>query len=155
MQVLPQQSVRVATGIGLAGVYDIETHYQYEFGRGVAELSTMKRAMGGRHRFPSQSPALILSSACGHKAQVKLPGLAESPAGSRYAGQTIYNLIINYRCYSLLGSVLRLVAVKNHCFLRILIEWCPCVPKWYATHHKCTGSPPASCFGAYVCIAAM
>lgn len=66
-------------------MYDIETHYQYEYGRGVAELSTMKRAMGGRHKFPTQSPALILNAACGGKAQVKLPGLAESPVGSRYA----------------------------------------------------------------------
>ena len=69
----------------MAGVYDIETHYQYEYGRGVAELSTMKRAMGGRHKFPSQSPALILNAACGGKAKAKLPGLAdESPVGSRY-----------------------------------------------------------------------
>ena len=65
-------------------MYDIETHYQYEYGRGVAELSTMKRAMGGRPKFPTQSPALILNSACGGKAQVKLPGVAESPIGSRY-----------------------------------------------------------------------
>lgn len=65
-------------------MYDIETHYQYEYGRGVAELSTMKRAMGGRHRFPTQSPALILNSACGGKAKIKLPGIAESPVGSRY-----------------------------------------------------------------------
>ena len=69
---------------GVAGVYDVETHYQYEYGRGVAELSTMKRAMGGRHKFPTQSPALILNSACGGKAQIKLPGIAESPVGSRY-----------------------------------------------------------------------
>ena len=64
-------------------MYDIETHYQYEYGRGVAELSTMKRAMGGRHKFSRQSPALILNSACGGKAQVKLPGTAESPMSSR------------------------------------------------------------------------
>ena len=44
----------------------------------------MKRAMGGRHKFPTQSPALILNSACGGKAQIKLPGIAESPVGSRY-----------------------------------------------------------------------
>lgn len=68
--------------IGIAGVYDIETHYQYEYGRGVAELSTMKRAMGGRHKFPSQSPALILNSACGGKAKIKLPGKAPAAVAS-------------------------------------------------------------------------
>ncbi|KAL3160057.1 hypothetical protein ABBQ38_009774 [Trebouxia sp. C0009 RCD-2024] len=79
---LPPHVRMPAKFIGMAGVYDIETHYQYEYGRGVAELSTMKRAMGGRHKFPTQSPALILNAACGGKAQVKLPGLAESPVGS-------------------------------------------------------------------------
>ncbi|KAL3141616.1 hypothetical protein ABBQ32_004856 [Trebouxia sp. C0010 RCD-2024] len=78
---LPAHVRMPANFIGMAGVYDIETHYQYEYGRGVAELSTMKRAMGGRLKFPTQSPALILNAACGGKAQVKLPGLAESPAG--------------------------------------------------------------------------
>lgn len=74
---------------GIAGVYDIETHYQYEYGRGVAELSTMKRAMGGRHKFQSQSPALILNAASGGKARVRLPDQAtgstvETSPGSRY-----------------------------------------------------------------------
>ena len=48
---------------GMAGVYDIETHLQYEAGRGVQYLSTMERAMGGRERFAAQSPAAILASA--------------------------------------------------------------------------------------------
>lgn len=30
---------------GMAGVYDIAKHYEYEAGRGVQELSTMKRAV--------------------------------------------------------------------------------------------------------------
>ena len=73
---------------GIAGVYDIETHYQYELGRGVAELSTMKRAMGGRHKFQSQSPALILNAACGRKATMQVPdqaqgGMVEIKPGSR------------------------------------------------------------------------
>ena len=68
---------------GIAGVYDIETHYQYEYGRGVAELSTMKRAMGGRHKFASQSPALILSSSCGRKAKTRLPAAAQTAQTSR------------------------------------------------------------------------
>ena len=50
---------------GAAGVYDIGMHYQYEDGRGVAELSTMKRAMGGFPKFASQSPAIILNAAAG------------------------------------------------------------------------------------------
>ena len=75
---------------GIAGVYDIETHYQYEYGRGVAELSTMKRAIGGRHKFQSQSPALILNAASGCKARVRLPdqatgGTVETSPGSRCA----------------------------------------------------------------------
>ncbi len=57
---------------GVAGVYDIETHYQYEYGRGVAELSTMKRAMGGRRKFQSQSPALILNAASGGRAKLRV-----------------------------------------------------------------------------------
>ena len=73
---------------GIAGVYDIETHYKYEYGRGVAELSTMKRAMGGRNKFASQSPALILNSACGNKAKMKLPGKAPSAVASRYGPST-------------------------------------------------------------------
>ena len=80
----PPVSVTVTGSAGIAGVYDIETHYQYEYGRGVAELSTMKRAMGGRRKFATQSPALILNSACGGKARVKLPGVADSPVDSRY-----------------------------------------------------------------------
>ena len=54
---------------GAAGVYDIAMHYQYEDGRGVAELSTMKRAMGGFQRFASQSPAIILNAASGRDPQ--------------------------------------------------------------------------------------
>ena len=47
----------------MAGVYDIDTHYQYEAGRGVQYLSTMERAMGGREGFAAQSPTAILSRA--------------------------------------------------------------------------------------------
>ena len=50
-------------GAGIAGVYDIGVHYDYEDGRGVAELSTMKRAMGGRKGFAAQSPVVILQHA--------------------------------------------------------------------------------------------
>ena len=50
---------------GMVGVYDIETHYRYEEGRGVALLSTMERAMGGLAGFASLSPALILDRSPG------------------------------------------------------------------------------------------
>ncbi|KAL0048047.1 hypothetical protein WJX82_006508 [Trebouxia sp. C0006] len=87
-ELAPAQDRMPARFIGIAGVYDIETHYQYEFGRGVAELSTMKRAMGGRHKFQSQSPALILNAACGRKATMQVPdqaqgGMVEIKPGSR------------------------------------------------------------------------
>lgn len=57
----------LAFSSGAAGVYDIGMHYQYEDGRGVAELSTMKRAMGGFQKFASQSPAIILNTAAGRE----------------------------------------------------------------------------------------
>lgn len=48
---------------GMAGVYNIAKHYEYEAGRGVQYLSTMERAIGGLHSFASQSPAVVLASA--------------------------------------------------------------------------------------------
>jgi len=50
--------------IGMAGVYDIAQHYEYEDGRGVAKLSTMARAMGGHDRFGQLSPSTILAETC-------------------------------------------------------------------------------------------
>ena len=49
--------------IAICGVYDIAQHYIYEEGRGVHELSTMKRAMGGFEGFAAMSPAVILRQA--------------------------------------------------------------------------------------------
>lgn len=37
-------------------MYDIARHYEYEKGRGVAFLSTMERAIGGKSFFEDQSP---------------------------------------------------------------------------------------------------
>eukprot|EP00959_Pyramimonas_sp_CCMP1952_P295975 6191228-Pyramimonas_sp.AAC.1 len=45
--------------IGLAGVYHVAEHFQYEFNRGVAEISTMKAAMGGLEAFDAQSPTVM------------------------------------------------------------------------------------------------
>lgn len=49
--------------VGMAGVYDLTKHFSYETQRSVHELSTMQRAAGGAHRFPSVSPAVIVARA--------------------------------------------------------------------------------------------
>lgn len=48
--------------VGMAGVYDIERHYEYEKRRNVHHLSTMRRAVGGPASFAGQSPAVVLGS---------------------------------------------------------------------------------------------
>lgn len=48
--------------VGMAGVYDLASHYEYEQKRGVHKLSTMARASGGRHLLSSHSPTSILRS---------------------------------------------------------------------------------------------
>ena len=64
---------------GMAGVYDIAEHLQYEAGRGVRYLSTMERALGGEGQFPRQSPSVILSRAAGVSARGPSPGGALRP----------------------------------------------------------------------------
>lgn len=54
--------------IGIAGVYDISKHYEYETDRGVQELSTMKRAIGGLGMAASVSPSVVLGTAL-HRAR--------------------------------------------------------------------------------------
>ena len=49
--------------VGMAGVYDIARHYEYEKKRNVHHLSTMQRAVGGAESFAGQSPAVVLGSA--------------------------------------------------------------------------------------------
>jgi acetyl esterase/lipase len=49
--------------VGMAGVYDIARHYDYETSRYVHHLSTMKRAVGGPSRFRMHSPAVLLRNA--------------------------------------------------------------------------------------------
>jgi prenylcysteine alpha-carboxyl methylesterase len=56
--------------VSMAGVFDIAKHYEYEQGRGVHELSTMARAVGGPDAFAAQSPTVILRSACGAPTRV-------------------------------------------------------------------------------------
>jgi acetyl esterase/lipase len=50
----------------MAGVYDIEKHFQYEKGRGVHTLSAMTRAMGGATNFGKFSPAVLLLNGNGN-----------------------------------------------------------------------------------------
>ena len=52
----------------LAGVYDIERHYEYERYRGVHALSAMARAHGGKANFARLSPAKLLVSGGGERA---------------------------------------------------------------------------------------
>ena len=46
--------------VGMAGVYNIERHFEYERQRGVEHLSTMERAVGGKENFFINSPSAIL-----------------------------------------------------------------------------------------------
>jgi acetyl esterase/lipase len=48
--------------IGMAGVYHIARHYEYEQKRNVHHLSTMKRAIGGTEKFNIHSPTLLLQN---------------------------------------------------------------------------------------------
>ena len=56
----PDCKVLVITG--LAGVYDISKHYDYEALRGVEDISTMARAMYGLKQFERFSPTCIIHS---------------------------------------------------------------------------------------------
>ena len=49
--------------VGLCGVYDVATHYAYEDSRGVALVSTMARAMGGKEGFDRASPLRLVRDA--------------------------------------------------------------------------------------------
>lgn len=49
-------------GAGLAGVYNISDHYEFEYGRGVEDISTMTRAMYGPELFERFSPSVIVGS---------------------------------------------------------------------------------------------
>jgi acetyl esterase/lipase len=46
---------------GIAGVYNIRDHFEFERGRGVHEVSPMKPAAGGPTNFASASPAIVAS----------------------------------------------------------------------------------------------
>tara|TARA_B000000437_G_scaffold21104_1_gene14965 strand:+ start:1153 stop:2328 length:1176 start_codon:yes stop_codon:yes gene_type:complete len=57
-----QESKKLKSFVGMCGVYNIATHYEYEDKRGVAMLSTMGRAMGGQDKFKEMSPFHILEN---------------------------------------------------------------------------------------------
>lgn len=71
--VMPKQFVAIT------GVYDIAKHYVYERERGVHELSTMKRAMGGFEHFAAMSPAVILGQALQQQRQQQEAALKQPP----------------------------------------------------------------------------
>lgn len=49
--------------VGMAGVYDVRRHYEYETHRGVNNISTMEAAMEGKASFAAHSPAALLARA--------------------------------------------------------------------------------------------
>ncbi|GAX73065.1 hypothetical protein CEUSTIGMA_g518.t1 [Chlamydomonas eustigma] len=49
--------------VGMAGVYDVAKHYEFERARDVHEISMMKRAMDGFGGFAAMSPTTILRAA--------------------------------------------------------------------------------------------
>ena len=60
--------------VGMAGVYDVALHHEFETWRGVQNLSTMEAAMGGKPCFAGLSPALQLPQVAAACAQ-NLPPL--------------------------------------------------------------------------------
>jgi hypothetical protein len=48
----------------LAGVYDLVEHYNFEFVRGVEQLSTMTPAMGGESNLRNYSPTTLIQESC-------------------------------------------------------------------------------------------
>jgi hypothetical protein len=67
----------------MAGVYDLTKHFSYETQRSVQELSTMKRAAGGKAGFPSVSPAVIVARALREAAPAGGGGIKSHRGGRR------------------------------------------------------------------------
>lgn len=62
--------------IGMAGVYDISKHFEFERMRGVEGISMMKRAMGGFSGFDAMSPSVQLSQAWSNSVRpLSMPGI--------------------------------------------------------------------------------
>jgi len=57
--------------VGMAGVYHIGRHFEYEMSRGVHALSTMERAVGGQDKFSVNSPTVILRANALQKGRTK------------------------------------------------------------------------------------
>lgn len=78
--------------VAACGVFDIAKHYEYELLRHVAELSTMRRAIGGFGAFADMSPSLVLQRALSRSQQRRKPG--DPASGSfyrafRFAGEAV------------------------------------------------------------------
>ena len=98
-----RSEVRVIGAIGLSGVYDIATHYQYESRRGVHEFSPMKPACHGPAHFDEYSPTWI--------SQQRREELGWMPPLLLVHGdqdQTVPDLSSRQLCESLGGRVRRL-----------------------------------------------
>lgn len=73
--------------VGIAGVYDIGYHYDYEDSRGVAIVSTMARAMNGTENFDVCSPARLMPRrTVGEELAVPGPSDLVGDAMSKMAG---------------------------------------------------------------------
>lgn len=64
-----------ASLVGVAGVYDIARHLEYERGRGVHEVSPMKPASGGPRGFAAASPTIVASQLLPEQAALMPPVL--------------------------------------------------------------------------------
>ena len=71
-----QSATRPSCFIGISGVYDIATHYQYEKHRGVDVLSPMHDAFGGESQFAASSPTQLVTAADESIDLAGLPGLS-------------------------------------------------------------------------------
>lgn len=103
---------------GMAGVYDIAEHLQYEAGRGVRYLSTMERALGGEGQFPRQSPSVILSCAAGVSAREASPRRALMP------GCVAIRVHPRLKHFSVLECLLEQASIGRKALARIaVIAW--------------------------------
>ncbi|KAK9837401.1 hypothetical protein WJX84_005874 [Apatococcus fuscideae] len=86
--------------VGMCGVYDIARHYAYEEGRGVAGLSTMKRAVGGTRGFAAASPAVIVSQVASQRmgtAQTVPPAAGRSGGAAELQGRALGQAVTEAR----------------------------------------------------------
>ncbi len=110
----PQMPARF---IGMAGVYDIAQHYEYESSRGVHEISTMKRVMGGAQGFQRFSPTVLLREAAGaagvgHSAEAPHSSTAVGAAQQLHGHRVISRIGLDRHLHRKAGSTA--VAAGGH-----------------------------------------